>query len=76
VRANFCVSKVGMIVSSSGVGVVAGLGEGVGVNVCAWVAAENAKIENAIHRSLQTRAYVILVNLRKSAVSVDKSMLL
>src|SRR5438552_13820549 len=66
-----------MIVSSSGIGVALGLG--VCACVCARVTADSAKIDNAIrrlHRFLSTRAEVILVSLRKSAESADKSMLL
>ena len=48
VRASFCVSNVGMIVSSSGEAL--GLSAGVGISVCAHVVADSAKIDNAIER--------------------------
>jgi hypothetical protein len=46
VRASFCVSKVGTIVSSFGE--VLGLGPGVGMSVCAWIAVASAQTENPI----------------------------
>jgi hypothetical protein len=49
VRASFCVSNVGMIVSSPGEAL--GLSAGVGISVCARVVAGSAKIDNAIERS-------------------------
>jgi hypothetical protein len=49
VRASFCVSNVGMIVSSSGEAL--GLSAGAGISVCARVVADSAKIDNAIERS-------------------------
>jgi hypothetical protein len=49
VRASFCVSNVGMIVSSSGEAL--GLSAGVGISVCARAVAASAKIDNAIERS-------------------------
>src|SRR5262245_49689698 len=47
VRASFCVSNVGTIVSSSGEPL--GLGAGVGMSVCAWIAVTSAK-SVVIHR--------------------------
>jgi hypothetical protein len=51
VRASFCVSNVGIIVSSSGaaLGVVAGAG--VGISVCARVATAGVTTDNAIHQT-------------------------
>src|SRR4029450_6964459 len=48
VRASFCVSKVGMIVSSSGDGLA--LGVGVGASVCESPATAVARINDATHR--------------------------
>jgi len=48
VRASFCVSNVGTIVSSSGE--VLGLSPGVGMSVCAWIAVASAHTENPIQR--------------------------
>jgi len=58
VRASFCVSNVGMIVSSSGEALA--LGAGVGISVCARVVADNAKIDNAIHSPITFLVNVIL----------------
>jgi hypothetical protein len=47
VRASFCVSNVGTIVSSSAEAL--GLGAGVGMSVCAWIAVASVKTD-AIQR--------------------------
>jgi hypothetical protein len=51
VRASFCVSKVGTIVSSSGEAL--GLGAGIGISVCACAVCDWAKSKTPI-QSLHT----------------------
>src|SRR5215211_3324100 len=62
VRASFCVSKVGTIVSSSGEPL--GLGAGVGMSVCAGAIGDRASTQDAINkpgRLWQIRVRVIQV---------------
>ena len=58
VRASFCVSNVGMIVSSSREAL--GLSAGVGISVCARAVADSAKIDNAIESPTTFLMNVIL----------------
>src|SRR5258705_9198386 len=73
VRASFCVSNVGTIVSSSNEAL--GLGADVGMSVCASAFCNNAKSSSTIHNP-PTFPQIDLIprNLRKSAQSANKSM--
>src|SRR5262249_34462674 len=74
VRASFCVSNVGTIVSSSGEAL--GLGAGVGMSVCVCAIGDNAKSTSTIPR-LPVAPQIGLIrmkSLRKSGQSPDKSM--